>query len=66
MTDFSTAQWRKATLSKAQGDCVEVAFVNDAVGVRDSKDPSKAPHVFTHAEWEAFLDGVRKGEFDLS
>jgi hypothetical protein len=30
-----------------------------------SGDRSKAPHVFTRREWECFLSGARKGEFDL-
>jgi hypothetical protein len=32
--------------------------------VRDSKDTTGAVLRFTAAEWEAFVDGVRKGEFD--
>jgi len=35
------------------------------VALRDSKDVTKAPHVFGQAEWGAFLTGVRNGEFDL-
>jgi hypothetical protein len=35
------------------------------VGLRDSKDTSKPPHVFTPREWHAFISGVRAGEFDL-
>lgn len=66
MADFTGAVWRKAARSNGSGgNCVEIAFVDDVVGVRDSKDPEKAPHVYTHPEWEAFLDGAKKGEFDL-
>jgi len=65
MTDFSAAHWHKATHSGSEGNCVEVAFIDDVVGVRDSKDPEKAPHVYTRSEWAAFLDGAKKGEFDL-
>ena len=65
MTDFSAAQWRRPTSSGSEGNCVEVAFVGDVVGVRDSKDSKKAPHVYTRSEWAAFLDGAKKGEFDL-
>jgi hypothetical protein len=36
------------------------------IGLRDSKDVTKPPHLFTSVEWEAFLSGVRNGEFDLN
>ncbi|SIO85630.1 hypothetical protein BQ8420_07920 [Nocardiopsis sp. JB363] len=32
--------------------------------VRDSKNPDAAPLVFTRAEWDAFVEGVKDGEFD--
>jgi hypothetical protein len=46
--------------------CVEVARVGDRVLVRDSKDLDKPPMEFTVAEWTAFLDGARGGEFDFA
>jgi hypothetical protein len=59
--------WRKATASgNGGGSCVEVMITGQAVKVRDTKDAGTGPvHVYTHAEWTAFLDGVKKGEFDL-
>ena len=64
---LSRARWFKATASgTSSGGCVETAFLPDGhVALRDSKDTSKAPHVFTPHEWGCFLDGVKKGEFDL-
>jgi hypothetical protein len=47
------------------GDCVEVAFTDGQVMVRDSKAPGDATLCFTPSEWRAFLAGVRAGEFDL-
>jgi hypothetical protein len=60
------AEWRKSTLSSAGDNCVEVAFTADGrTGVRDSKQQGLGPVlVFTQAEWDAFLGGVRQGEFD--
>lgn len=55
--------WTKARLSDSQGACVEVS-IGDEIGVRDSKDPSKVL-VFNRREWAAFLDGAKKGEFDI-
>jgi hypothetical protein len=59
--------WRKATASGQNGGgCVEVMITEDSVRVRDTKDGGTGPiHVYTHPEWNAFLDGARKGEFDL-
>lgn len=58
------------------GQCVEVAVgpgsesavpvkagEPSVVLVRDSKDPDGPVLSFTFAEWDAFLDGVVKGEF---
>jgi hypothetical protein len=61
--DLSRAVWRKSTLSHTNG-CVEVAFVDDRVAVRDSTNRNGPVLVFTPFEWEAFVGGVRDGEFD--
>lgn len=45
--------------------CVEVALLADGVFLRDSKNVAKEPHYFTPHEWQAFVAGVRDGEFDL-
>lgn len=59
--------WRKAKRSTAQGsDCVEVADLPaGGAAVRDSKNPHGPMLEFTPAEWRAFLDGAKKGEFDI-
>jgi hypothetical protein len=57
--------WRKSSRSSSSGQCIEVMATDDAVLVRDTKDRSKPPHVYTHGEWAAFTDGVKDGEFDL-
>jgi hypothetical protein len=47
-----TPVWRKSSRSTTQGgECVEVAALSNAIGVRDSKDPaaghlSLAPETF--------------------
>ena len=63
MVDLSSAVWRKSTFSGTNG-CVEVAFVQGRVAVRDSKQRGGPVLVFTDHEWEAFLRGARAGEFD--
>ena len=42
----------------------EVAQDGLVVLIRDSKDPDGSALSFTKAEWVAFLDGAKKGEFD--
>ncbi|MBS1301538.1 DUF397 domain-containing protein [Loktanella sp. SALINAS62] len=44
--------------------CVEVAIKGDAVAVRNSTAPDLKVE-FTADEWEAFVGGVKKNEFDL-
>lgn len=58
--------WRKSSFSGGNGGgCVEVAFLPDGrIAVRDTKDRSLPPHHYTPAEWDAFVAGVRAGEFD--
>lgn len=63
MPDLRRAQWRKSTRS-GLSDCVEVAFLDGHVAVRDSKDLPGPVLTFTVAEWRAFLDGIRRGVFE--
>lgn len=66
MIDLDGAEWRKSTLSGPYTDnCVEAAFVDGAVAVRNSKDPNGPRVIFTTDEWDAFTGGVKAGEFDL-
>jgi hypothetical protein len=56
-------RWIKSTLSLANGDCVEVAWLPDGrIGVRHSQDRA-GPVRFTPSEWAAFIGGVENGEF---
>jgi hypothetical protein len=63
--DRFSAIWVKSSLSTYNGNCVEVAGLgDDTIRVRDSKNPRAGILNFTTAEWDAFLGGVRNGEFD--
>ncbi|GAA1362239.1 DUF397 domain-containing protein [Catellatospora chokoriensis] len=62
---FDGATWRKSSSSDS-GGCVEVAYANGHIGVRDTKDNGSGPVlVYTEREWTAFLAGAAKGEFTL-
>lgn len=64
-TQCVEVRYRKASASGANGDCVEMHQADDEVHVRDSKNPDGPFLVFTTDEWNAFLDGAKKNEFDL-
>ena len=60
--DFTSAAWRKSSYS---GDtaCVETAQIEDAIGVRDSKNKAGAVLPFTTTGWDAFLHATKTGTF---
>jgi predicted secreted Zn-dependent protease len=61
----STLDWAKSSYSYANGNCVEVAGLSsEVIWVRNSRDPRGSVLAFTTSEWDAFVGGVRKGEFD--
>jgi hypothetical protein len=62
--DLSGALWSKSTRSSGNGACVEVAALDGATAVRDSKNPAGPALAFTPAEWATFTAGVRAGDFD--
>jgi hypothetical protein len=62
--DLPDVEWSKSARSGDNG-CVEVAFVNEQVAVRDSKDRNGPILLFTAHEWDAFIGGVTDGQFRL-
>jgi hypothetical protein len=61
----ASGDWKKSSLSSHNGNCVEVAgLTGETIRVRDSKNPRAGMLNFTTAEWDAFVGGVRNGEFD--
>lgn len=65
MQYWNNAVWRKSPLSDS-GACVEVAYADGLIGVRDTKDRGTGPVLtFTEKEWRAFVGGVAQGAFDF-
>jgi hypothetical protein len=62
--DLRGARWRKSSFSADQGECVEVASnLPGVLAVRDSKNPTGSALIFTPGEWDAFLTGLKRGQF---
>lgn len=64
-TDAEGLCWRKSSYSGGEGgSCVEVAEARDGGRyLRDTKDRGRPAHYFTPGEWNAFVHGVKAGEF---
>ena len=57
--------WQKSGRSNPSGNCVECAALpGGEVAVRNSRDPEGPALIYTPAEIEAFILGVRDGDFD--
>ncbi|SDK43347.1 protein of unknown function [Streptomyces indicus] len=64
-TELDGVVWQKSRHSNSQGACVEFARLSEGrVAVRNSNFPDGPALVYTRAEIEAMLLGVKDGEFD--
>lgn len=61
--DRPASAWRKSSYCGG-GECVEVSAQSPAVAIRRSVDANGSVLRFTRAEWQAFVAGVKAGEFD--
>ena len=60
------AKWRKSRHSNPSGNCVEIARLpGQRVAVRDSRRPDGPALLFSQAEWETFLRGLREDASEL-
>ncbi|MEL7067122.1 MAG: DUF397 domain-containing protein [Cyanobacteria bacterium J06581_3] len=64
MKTESTNSFFKSSFSSRGGRCVEVKIDSQSIFVRHSRD-NQGLLKFTREEWNAFLLGVKAGEFDM-
>ena len=64
MSTNRATPWTKAQSSADGANCVEQRRYDDTIELRDSKDREGPVLRFTPAEFAAWLDGAKKGEFD--
>jgi hypothetical protein len=55
--------WRVARLCNG-GHCVRIAATGDVILVADSKDPEGPALSYSRAEFLAFANGIKRGDFD--
>ncbi len=65
MGDTSAGEptWRAARRCDG-GACVEIGTVGEAVLIRSSADPDGIYVALSRYEWQAFVTGVKDGDFD--
>ncbi|PRX12598.1 uncharacterized protein DUF397 [Actinoplanes italicus] len=57
--------WFKSSHSTGTARCVQARFLAaGGVAIRHSADDRSAVLRYTQAEWDAFVQGVKDGEFD--
>jgi hypothetical protein len=62
---LSQANWRKSTITQANGSCVELATDGETWGaVRDSKQPNGGQLVFANSSFRTFIGVVKSGQVE--
>jgi hypothetical protein len=62
-TTLRDLSWRVARSCNG-GNCVRVAPSGEMILIGDSKDPDGSVLAYNRAEWTAFVEGIRQGDFD--
>jgi hypothetical protein len=67
MSDNPTVRWQKSSYSDhAGGECVEVAVLSSAIGIRDSQNPDGPRLSVTPSAWQALSQRIKDGEHNLT
>ena len=63
--ELTEASWRKSRYSNSKGNCVELARLGTGeIAMRNSRHPQGPALIYTPAEIDALVRGVKAGEFD--
>lgn len=61
-----TADWRRTTDEDGTPGKLEIGFAdNGLVALRYAEEPDGTILIYTPEEWDAFVEGVKDGEFDI-
>lgn len=52
-------RWRTSTRTQGQGQCVEVGFGADEIGIRDTKNRRAAHLTVCRGKWREFVAGIK-------
>ena len=66
--DLTNAVWAKSKLSSGGNNCLEVAFVDGVVALRDSVDvgdPDAKVLIVSRTDYDLFTQSVRAGQVNL-
>lgn len=63
--DVATATWERTMREDGTPGALEIGYGrNELVALRMAEDPDGDILIYTKDEWDAFVAGVRDGEFD--
>lgn len=65
LPQFDENNFKKSSLCHHIIHCVKVAHKDGTIAIKDSKNPQQGALYFNKGEWEAFVSGVKNGEFDF-
>lgn len=64
--DTAAAKWQRTTNLDGSPGKLEIGFAdNGLVALRYADEPDGTILIYTPAEWDAFVEGVKDGEFDI-
>ncbi|WP_051325848.1 DUF397 domain-containing protein [Glycomyces tenuis] len=65
--DTAAARWERTTREDGTPAALEIGYAdNGLVALRMAEEPDGDILIYTPTEWEAFVGGVKDGEFDIA